>query len=278
MVMEIGTLGSTRWTDNSPRPFARSPGAGMGAFATPRRKVHPGFSGLHESGFAAEDAVPAGTPTITMDPTLVLGTGPFTVIKQTVGAGQIPSLLIKFYYTDRGALTQDMLDQQVKAFVKAAGFKVSRATSFVPMAVNWKWEHDTQADFYYPVVSSPAAITGMKYSGNAVQLPVYTADASVLAKLPNSIYVYTLAVTSGNNTMTDGEAAQVLTLLKQAMVNMASANGYANVNLILLGSPPEVFEEPSKPVIATVISAGASGLLLVVAWNLLSAHIGSEHI
>ncbi len=256
MVMQ---LGSTRWTSTSATPFGPAPGGGIGQ--------------LHDSGFSAQRT---GEPGTVMDPLLVLGRGPFTVRRQTVSVGETPAMVIQFRYTDRGALTKAQLDQQVQDFLKKAGYKVSRTTSFKPQSVTWRWEHDKQADFYFPVVDGPAALSGMRYAGNAVSLPVYQASADLLAKLPNSIYLYTVAVTSPVNEMNDGNAAQVLTLLKQAMVNMAPADAYANVLATLKGVPASLFGPVKRAV--PLAKAGMSGLILIAAWNMLSPHIGSERL
>lgn len=282
MVMEFE---SARWTDNGPQPFRTAPGGGLAAtrwtstVPTPFGPAPGGgrLGGMFESGFAAEAAVPVGpNPGIVMDPIKIIGKGPFTVKREPVQSGQIPSMVVRMRYTDRGSLTQGTLDAQVKALLKRANFKVSIASSFKPLDVTWRYEHDATDDFYFPVIQTPTALLGMRYSGNAARLPVYSADPNTLAKMPNQIWVYTMAITSGDNTMSDGEAAQALTLLKQAMVNMANTHSYANVELTLRGCPPALFEAPVKPPLPAPIKASASALLLLVAYNMLSPHIGSE--
>ena len=254
-------LGGTRWTSNSPRPFSRSPGAGMGA--------------LHESGFAAE--------IVMNDIHVIPKQWPFAVKQEPVGAGTIPSIVIRMRYTDRGLLTQASLDKGVYEFLKANGLKVSTATSFKPVKVTWKWMHDTQADFYYPVIATPGELAGLRYSGNAVTLPVYSADPKVIAKLPSEIYVYTMAATKpllggdgSGGAMDDRFAAQVLTLVRQAMVNMASAQGYAHVLFTTRGCPCEVFGA-CQPIPPPIIW-GFSSLLLLVAYNMIAPHVGSERL
>jgi hypothetical protein len=245
-------LAAPKWTSNSPRPFARAPGAGVGGF--------------HDSGFAADRAADE----VTLDPLLVLGKGPFTVKREPIGGGMVPSMLVQMYYTDRGTLTKERLDTQVRDLFKKAGYRTSRATSFASLPVSWRWHHVAQGDFYYPVISAPANIAGMRYSGSALSLPVYEASADDLARLPRTINVYTIAVTSGHQTMSDGDAAQTLTLLKQAMVNMASAGGYAHVVATIKGAPQDVFERPEKPLLASpAAKVGLSSMLLVIAYNML---------
>jgi len=268
MVME---LGSTRWTSNSPRPFARAPGAGLSAY---QAKYTSGFSAELVNGLVP--APPAGKTGVTMDPILVLGKGPFTVRKEPIAADDIPSMLVRFRYTDRGGLTKTDMDKNLHAFLQKAGFKVSKATKLESVPVTWKWEYDKPADFYYPVVLAPQAMSGMRYSGNAVSLPVYTADADKLAKLPKQVWVYTFAVTSAHETMTDGEAAQVVTLLKQAMVNMAKFNAYANVELVVKGAPRGVFGAAPAQKMPQPVKGAFSALILLVAYNMLAPHIGSE--
>jgi hypothetical protein len=239
--------------------------------------------GLHESGFAAEQVGASGI--VMNDIHVIPKQWPFAVKQEPVGAGMIPSIVIRMRYTDRGLLTQASLDKNVHQFLKNNGFVVSRATSFKPVQVTWKWMHDKQADFYYPVIATPGELAGLRYSGNAVTLPVYSADPKVIAKLPSEIYVYTMAATRALlhgipgrgfvGSMTDGDAAQVLTLVRQAMMGMASAQGYAHVLFTTRGCPEEVFIDP-KPIDPVVV--GFSSLLLIVAYNMVSTHIGSERL
>ena len=289
MVME---LGSTRWTDNSPHPFGPAPGSGMAGTRWTSTVPHPfapapgaglsAYKAEYTSGFAAEPAdglVPAPPPGqsgVTMDPILVLGKGPFAVRKEPIKPDEVPSMVVHFRYTDRGGLTKAMMDKGLHAFLKKAGFKVSKATKLQSVPVTWRWEYDKQADFYFPVVLTPKDMSGMRYSGSAVSLPVYTADADTLAKLPRQIWVYTFAVTSAHETMTDGEAAQVVTLLKQAMVNMAKYNAYANVELVVKGAPRGVFGSRPAQTMPQPVKGAFSALLLLVAYNMVAPHIGSE--
>ena len=164
MVME---LGAARWTDNGPQPFRTAPGGGLAAtrwtstVPTPFGPAPGGgrLGGMFESGFAAEEAVPTGEgPGIVMDPIKVLGKGPFTVKREQVKAGEVPSMVVRMRYTDRGSLTQGTLDASVRALLKTAGFKVSLASSFKPLNVTWRYEHDAPADFYFPVIQTPAAL------------------------------------------------------------------------------------------------------------------------
>ncbi len=273
-------LGATKWTSNSPRPFARAPGAGLGstrgAPTVPTRfgPVPGGGSmgGMFESGFAAQEQ------SIDMDAERILAKGPFTVKKEPIAAGDIPSMVIRFRYTDRGSLTKDRLDTKVKEFLKKAGFKVSKASSFKPVNVTWKWgtmgvEAAGDVPLYVPVVSTPAAYEGLRYAGAVFGAPLYAPEAKALEPMPNQIWVYTMAITSAADTMTDGEAAQGLTLLKQAMINMAPANAYGTVLVVLRGCPRDVF---GKRPDAVLVKAGWSSLILVAAYNMLIPHFGSE--
>ncbi len=270
MVMEIGSarqseygragLGATRWTSNSARPFSRAPGAGGGL---------RGLKGF-ETGFAADPV--NEEPAIT-----VVGQGPFTVTQQPALAGEIPSLFIQFVYTDRGLLNKERLDASVRDLLQRSGFRTSKATDFKPVAATWRLVHEPQADFYFPVIATPAQFAGLRYSGNALVLPLHSNDASALGKLPPSVYVYSLAATSNSNTMTDADAARALTLLRQAMTTMANGgmNAYAHVNIVRRSSPADVFGDGG---LGPVAKLGISSLILVVAANMLSSHIGSERL
>lgn len=273
-------LGATKWTSNTPRPFARAPGAGLGAarwtstVPTPFGPAPGGGSmgGMYDSGFAA-------TPqSIDMDAERILAKGPFSVKKEPIAGSDIPSMVIRFRYTDRGALTKGQLDTRVKAFLKKAGFKVSKASSFKPVNVAWKWgtmgaEAAGDVPLYVPVVASPPAYEGLRYAGAVFGEPLYAPDAKALEPMPNQIWVYTVAITSAADTMSDGESAQALTLLKQAMINMAPANAYGTVLATVRGCPRDVFGK--KPEV-TLAKAGWSSLILYVAYNVLSLHVGSE--
>lgn len=275
-------LGATKWTSNSPHPFARAPGAGLGSTRWTSTVPTPfgpapgggGVGGMFESGFAAQEQ------SIDMDAERILAKGPFTVKKEEVKPGDIPSMVVRFRYTDRGALTKDTLDTKVKTFLKRAGFKVSKASSFKPVNVTWKWgtmgqEAAGDMPLYVPVVATPAPYGGLRYAGAAFGAPLYAPDAKALEPMPNQIWVYTVAITSAVNTMTDGESAKALTLLKQSMINMAAANAYGTVLATMRGCPRSVFG--AKPAMASVAKGvGWSSLILVVAYNMLVPHIGSE--
>jgi len=289
MTFEIGTLESTKWTSNSPRPFARAPGAGLadGLMRRPRRPSDTSF----ESGFAAD---PVGGE-MTADPTQVLGKWPVVVTKKPVLQGEIPAALVQLFFTDRGAVSQTALDEGIYKRVREGGFKVSRASKFEPVSVKWSWKHDMQADFYYPVVASPAKLAGMKYAGNAIKLPAYNATPSDLNKLPSKLYVYTFAVTTKENVFADSDGAKLLSLLRMTLGNvLPNAQAYANVHVTLLGSKPSVFNggvtpgptpapgptpSPSPTPITPVpapIAVTLSSIVLIAAINLLTPHIGAH--
>ena len=273
-------LGAAKWTSNTPHPFSKAPGAGLGStrwtstVPTPFGPAPGGGmgGGMFESGFAAQPQ------SIDMDAERILAKGPFSVKKEEVTPGDIPSMVIRFRYTDRGSLTKAQLDTNVKAFLKKAGYKVSKASSFKPVNVTWKWgtigvEASGDVPLYVPVVATPPPYEGLRYAGSVFGAPLYAPDAKALSPMPNQIWVYTVAITSAADTMTDGESAQALTLLKQAMINMAPANAYATVLATLRGCPRDVFGK--KPEV-TLAKAGWSTLLLVVAYNMVTMHVGSE--
>ena len=210
--------------------------------------------------------------------------GKWVVREKPVLQGQIASALVQLYLTDRGTLTQSKLDSSVLKAVKAAGFKASRAVKLETVAVSWKWAHEP--DFYYPIVSAPQNLAGLKYAGNALQLPVYSPTSSDLAKFPGRIYVYTFAATSAKDTMSDAEAAKILSVLKAALGGiLGPAGAYAAPFFTRLGSPPEVFDPaPVVPVpgpepeggLSPVAVVGASFLVLVAAVNLLAPHLRTQ--
>ena len=285
MVMELGTA---RWSSTRPQPFGPAPGGGLASTRWSSTSAHP-FGpapgagrglGTLTSGFAAERVA---DPSISMEPERIISKGPFTVKQKPVGVGEIPSLVIRMRYTDRGSLTKSQLDANVKALIKKAGYKVSKASSFRPVDVTWRWdtigkEASGDVPIYVPVVSTPAALTDVRYAGGAYPESLYEPSSQILAKIPGQVFIYTLAVTSGRNTMADGEAAQVLTLLKQAMVNMASTNSFANVLITLQGCPASVFGPSAKKKLPPVAKAGWSALVLLVAYNMVMPHVGSEVI
>jgi hypothetical protein len=280
MVMEVGKplgrfagLGATRWTSTVPTPFGPAPGGGR-------------FGEVFSSGFAAEqepviESERGQKVEFSFDDQKVAAKTGYTVKKEP--SPGIPSIVIRLRFTDRGALTQGILDSQVKEFIKNAGYKVSRATSFKPQDVMWRWavigsEAAGDVPIYVPEVASPAEYMGIRYSGSAYPNPLYQPSAETLAKLPNQIWVYTVGVTSKNNTMTDGEGAQVLTLLKQAMINMFKYSAFANILATVRGCPRNVFEAPEPDLPAPVVAGMFSSLILIVAWNMMSTHVGSERL
>ncbi len=282
MTFEIGDLGSldsTRWTSTAITPFGPAPGAGVGlgvglgaGVRRPRRAATTAF----ESGFAAE---PVGAETQADELRVLAKKWAITVTKKSVAQGEVPAALVQFYFTDRGVISQGILDKNLYGVAKNAGYKVSKTAKFEPIPVTWTWKHDKQADFYYPVVKQPVVLAGMPYAGNAVKLPVYSekAASAATANLPSQLYVYTFAVTTGENSFTDEDGAKLLTLLRQAILSQPyqTAAAYANVRVTLLGANPEVFgngvtPEPTppspKPGPSPVV-LGVSAIALIAIFN-----------
>jgi len=284
MVMEVGQgIAGSRWTSNSPRPFRRAPGGALASTRWTSTVPHPfapapGGGMGYISGFHAAPA----NEEITVDPLLVLGRGPFTVKKEPFVSGQTPSMVVRFVFTDRGRANKSVLDAQVRELMRKAGYKTSKVTSFKSEPVTWRWQQDKGGTFYMAVVQTPKKWAGMRYAGQALGVgPVYEPDAALLGKLPTQLWVYTVALTTAYDTMSDADGAQTITLLKQAMVNMANAGvgSYAHVIATVRSCPSEVFGKVIKPVAkASVAKTGSAALLLLFAYNLLSPHIGSERI
>ena len=273
MVMEFDGLASTRWTSNSARPFARAPGAGGGLASTRwttntpwpfARSPGAGTSGI--SGFSATPATIQGD-----DIQVLAKKWDFEVVRNApvIGApNQIPIMFVQLRFTDRGMISSAaQLDAQILPPLRSAGFKTSKATSFNAVPVSWKITTVTGTALYAPVVDAPADLAGIRYSGNAVTLPWTGADPKQLSALPSNMYVYSFAVTSKNDSMTDAEGAQVLSLVR-AWLQGQSAKAYATGKATLMSGDKSLFVTPITPV-----AAGAFGLILVVAWNMLSPHI-----
>ncbi len=251
-------LASTQWTSTSARPFGPAPGAGV--------------AGL-ESGFAAQEVKP-----FAFDDERIRVDQAFSVKKQPVAANEIPSMVIRFLFTDRGSITKGAMDKQVSALLKKAGYRVSIKSSFKPVTVRWKWgtigkEAAGDTLLYVPVVAEPAAYAGLRYASSSHDEPLYAPDDKKLSQVPTQIWVYTMAVTSASSSMTDGEAAQVLTLLKLARVNIAKsgANAFSSVWLTMRGCPSTLFGGGKRPK-----KGGWSPILLVAAFEILRIHAGSE--
>jgi hypothetical protein len=99
----------------------------------------------------------------------------------------------------------------------------------------------------------------------------------MLKKLPNQIYLYTFAVTSQAFTMTDGDGAQILTVVKQGLINVnkvAPARLYGQIAATVRGCPRNIFVAPGKPIIKGIVSS----LILLAAYNMVIYHIGSEKL
>jgi hypothetical protein len=283
MTFEIGTLGSTKWTSTVPTPFGPAPGAGLGdgVQRRPRRAATTDY----ESGFAAD---PVTTEYTFSKASIAQGLDKSYVAKtQPVAQGQIPAALVQLYFTDRGTATKTLLDRGVFDVMRSAGFQVSRTTKFDPLLVQWKKQNIPGTDFFRAVVASPASIAGMMYGGSALGDEQIATDATMV-NLPNSIYVYTFAVTTAKDTFTDAEGAKLLTLLKQTLGRVLPASGgYAAKHVTLMGAAPDVFIGPKPaptpdptpgptPGPSPIVVAGISSILLIAAYNMLSPHIGSE--
>jgi hypothetical protein len=276
-------LGATRWTSNTPRPFARAPGGGMGTVATPFGRLPAGgrLGGVFESGFAAEAVGPAASNVVMNPEKILVNSRLFTVKREPVTGNDVPALVARFRYTDRGTLTKEVLDAKVAGLMKKAGFKVSTVTSFKGVNVTWRWEKigaEAAGDvpIYVPVVAAPAEYAGLRYAGSAFRQSLYAPDDKVLASMPNQLWIYTVAFTSAHDSMADGEAAQALTLLKQAVADMEGSESYGTILATLRGCPRELFGPVIGPVIPKPVKAGFSALLLLVAYNFITAHAGSE--
>jgi hypothetical protein len=263
MVMEFE---GTRWTSNNPAPFSRAPGGGRGLGEDISRRPRQAATTDFESGFAAE---PADSEMV-FSPQLVKAAKPFVVKKLPVAQGEVPAALVQFYLTDRGGMSQERFDTGVGDRLRAEGFVTSRASRFEPLQVSWKWER--KDDFYFPVVSAPAGIAGLRYAGNAIKLPVYNPSSADLASLPTQLYVYTMAVTSAQRQMTDADAAKLLTVLTQTLsTTLSAAQAYAKVYVTLRGSDPAVFDGP-KPGPTPIAKAGFYSVALILLYNLIGPH------
>jgi len=228
------------------------------------------------SGFSA-DLEPS---VLDFDDEKVIAQPDIEVTREPVRGADIPAMLIKLRYTDRGGISKGILDAQVKGLFQRTGYKTSLATSFVPVNVLWRWERlRTEAtgdrELYIPVVAG-GPYQGLRYSGSAYPEPLYQPNADTLAKMPNQIWVYTVAVTSARNTMSDAEGAQVVTLLKQAIVNMYGSGASLSARATQRGCPLSVFDKPV--VVPDAMKTGAVALALLIAYNMISPHIGSERL
>lgn len=270
MVMELGDFSGTRWTNNSPRPFSRAPGAGFGDVATQRRPRRAATTD-YDSGFAADPV----NETFEDEQRITVDTS-IKVKRLPVAQGEIPSALVKLQFTDRGTLSKENLDANVHQLLKHNGFRVSLATSLTPVDVTWAWKQDPKADLFFPVIKTPKSLAGIRYAGSAIDLGLQTTrNSTLLAKLPNQVYVYSFAVTSPQNNMTDADSAKLLTLIKQAYSNMHNSgfNAYGTTDVTLLGSPTRVFDVVSA---ITPAVLGLSGIVLLIAYNMIAQNTGAD--
>jgi hypothetical protein len=285
MVME---LGSTRWTDTNPTPFGPAPGGGTGGLASTRWTSTvptpfgpaPGggsFGGVYDSGFAAEPV-----KNVTFEDDIIINADwKIHVTEKPIAAGKVPSMVLQFFITDRGLADKKTFDTLIHKFLQDGGYKVSLQTSFKSESVAWQWKKEEEVPgfaFYYPVVASPAKWAGLRYSGNALDVTaIHAPTDAMLQRLPNHVYLYTMALTSANNSMSDGDSAQALTLVKQGLINMnrdLRINVSTQIAATITGCPESVFKKPVKPVVKGVISS----LILVAAWEMLATQFGSERL
>lgn len=239
---------STKWTSNSPAPFAPAPGAGY-------EGVRPASTN-YESGFAVS---PAYEDWSLSDENVKVARWAFKVRKKRVLQGQVPSALVQIYLTDRGAFTQPQLDVSFFTPIRNTGFLMNVGGSKLEsLPVTWGWKREPAADkytrdLYYPVVVSPSSLAGMKYAGNAISNAEmmdlsFSPNDAQLARLPKQLWVYSFAVTDPNKQMTNADAAQLLTLLKAGWISsfpQADAYGYGYVTFV--GAKPSVFDGPVPP-------------------------------
>lgn len=264
-----GGLGSTRWTSTVPTPFGPAPGGGS-------------FGGVFESGFAAETV---GDPTEQMHADELVLAKRWSIDVTRKQAPGVPSMVVSLRFTDKGTLTKDVLDKHVKALLAKSGFRVSRNTLWQRTPVQWRWERS--GTIYYPVISS-GPLEGLRYAGNAIELPVYDPTDKALAQLPGTINIYTIALTSKNWDLTDADGARAITLIKQAIVNMQPYNAYSKVAAVLRGvetsvfgstPPPGKSPDETQPVQASMMKAGMGiGLLGALALLLLSKKPGEGEV
>jgi hypothetical protein len=290
MVME--KLESTRWTDNSPHPFGPAPGGGVGSLAstkwtstvpTPFGPAPGGgsFGGVYDSGFAAEPVEPVEDVDFA-DDHIVNADWKIHVTKKQIAAGMVPSMVLQFFITDRGLSDKATFDKNFHHFLQAAGFKVSLKTSFNTEPVTWRWKTVEEVPGFassYPVVAAPSKWAGLTYAGNAIATNTINPTDEILKRVPNHVYIYTMAVTSANKQMSDGDAAQVITLVKQGLINMNRVDEGSDTALqiaaTVTGCPHSIFDpKPLPPIVKGVISS----LILVAAWEMLATQFGSERL
>jgi hypothetical protein len=276
----LDSLDATSWTATSITPFGPAPGAGRGlGFGGDALQRRPRRAATlnYESGFAAEAVVgPDGTANFE-DQRIQAAKWQFVLAQRPVAQGEIPSALVQLVYTDRGLLTLPQLDGQVAGLLKRSGFKVSKATKFEALPVAWKWQK-LSGGIYVPVVKAPVAFVGTRYSGSALMETPFREDPAILAKLPSVLYVYTFAVTSDQNTLTDADGARLLTLLKQAYLSLDSAKAYGRGYVTLLGSLPSLFNGDGPyipngrriPTPGPIVWVG-SAIALIIAANVLTS-------
>lgn len=252
MVMENEGLASTDWTSTVPHPFGPAPGGAMSGLASTRWTSTvatpfgpaPGggrLGGVYDSGFAAERVVP---PTQVHPDELVLAERFKIQVTRKDTPGN-PAMVVSMRYTDKGLLTKSVLDKQVKELLAKSGFRVSKNTLWQRTPVSWRWERS--GTIYYPVVAS-GPLEGLRYAGNAIELPVIDPTDKALAQLPGTIDIYTIAITSKDWSLDDADAARALTLIKQAIINMERFNAYQSVAAVVRGVETSVFDGKASPV------------------------------
>jgi hypothetical protein len=281
-VQRLG-LGSTRWTSTVPTPFGPAPGGGS-------------FGGVYNSGFAATrngevlQTESGQSAYVEMEAERISAKGPFTVIEGPKVAGEVPSIVVNMRFTERGSLTQEALDKNVLDLLRTAGFRTSKKSTLKSVAVRWTWgrigaEAAGDVPFYAPEVAD-GPYKGLRYAGPKLTGPgFYEPEPRVLSSMPPTIWVYSLAATSAHSTMSDGEAAQALTVLKQALILIANSAtgaqlGVPGTIITRRTCPTIVFtgavDKPLPKPVQAGVTAAWSALLLLVAYNMVASHVGSE--
>jgi hypothetical protein len=128
---------------------------------------------------------------------------------------------------------------------------------------------------YYPVVAS-GPLAGTKYAGAASEPLVANPTDVMLAKLPTTMDIYTIALTSEKYDLSVGDAARALTLIKQGLVNMNRYDSYYSAAAVMRGVETSVFSgavqarpvdpnvDPPTPGLNTGVVVGL-GLLALLA-------------
>lgn len=255
MVMEIGGLrglrwpasagqaprgfAGTRWTSTVPWPFGPAPGAGMAGLGLIETKTQ----------------------------------------RDPIGPNQDPAVEVRAYVMSRDGVLGPAFDQALLPVLAGLGYETSAPTmKNYPLTPSWITDPNDQELFEAKVLNDTAG----PFKGEAVGVkaggPLTEADN---ADLPRVGTVWNVSAKPRDKVFNDGKLGVLLDALRKAKRPIAT--DVVDLQLRIFGVPKEAVLPKPTPVdepkpLPPLLSAGVGIGAVLVAFNLLTTHSGSERI